>query len=287
MSHFYRVEVFSAKGFSMEPFILEGDELIVGVSDQIQYAIGDIALYRSDHFDEPVAHRVVGIGRNRLQYYLRPDANPTINEVVSKDAMIGRVHYARRGKEVIRFAEGALTGSKNLAVTILLPYWFRFKRFAVTVLDPWLIRMQRQPGMRKVLQRYWGKCQVSVVPFPEDSLFRVVAKIKGQYAGSAAFEVRTVKGQKWVWISSLYVRRRYRGLGIASELLGAVESHANSCHFNSLWVSYEPGNRAAARLYEKLGYREAKEPDFLVPGDQCAVRKILLRNVTEEAAKNC
>lgn len=86
----------------MQPFLLDGDELIVNTSPAILYSVGDIVLYRSLLQAQPVAHRLVGFGDAPGLSVLRADADPTMTETVPKDSIIGRVEYLKRNDAVIR-----------------------------------------------------------------------------------------------------------------------------------------------------------------------------------------
>jgi L-amino acid N-acyltransferase YncA len=55
---------------------------------------------------------------------------------------------------------------------------------------------------------------------------------------------------------SIYVARPFRGKGVGSELLEALERHARDRRFHKIVLFTLPSNAAGQALYRKLGYRE-------------------------------
>ncbi|MDO8547816.1 MAG: S26 family signal peptidase [Nitrospirales bacterium] len=116
-----RVACYKSQGTSMQPFLLDGDELIVSTSPAILYAVGDIVLYRSPLFTQPVAHRVVGCGDAPGLCVVRADAYLTMTETVSQESIIGRVDYLRRNDAVIRVGGTMSTALFNRGIAKWYP----------------------------------------------------------------------------------------------------------------------------------------------------------------------
>jgi GNAT superfamily N-acetyltransferase len=59
-------------------------------------------------------------------------------------------------------------------------------------------------------------------------------------------------------IKRLYVRKSYRGLGVAKALLNALESYAAAQGMGWLYLDSKPDLEAAVRFYERSGYRRCE-----------------------------
>jgi GNAT superfamily N-acetyltransferase len=82
----------------------------------------------------------------------------------------------------------------------------------------------------------------------------VVGAGAGEFSGSAA-------------LTSLWVDPRFRGRGVGSALVAAVEEWARSQHLNQvvLWVTEV--NRTAERLYEHIGFTRTGRVSEVRPGE--------------------
>ncbi|OAA52282.1 Acyl-CoA N-acyltransferase [Beauveria brongniartii RCEF 3172] len=67
-----------------------------------------------------------------------------------------------------------------------------------------------------------------------------------------------------VELQRLYVDLSYHGMGIGSRLAGAIEDIARNEGFTHMWLGVWEENRAAARVYAKLGYSGIGFHDFVV-----------------------
>lgn len=59
-------------------------------------------------------------------------------------------------------------------------------------------------------------------------------------------------------IKRMYVRRNYRGSGIADSLLAALEEYAASCGYEWLYLDTTDSMIAAARFYERNSYQRCE-----------------------------
>jgi len=258
----------------MQPFLRDGDELIVNTSPAILYSVGDIVLYRSPLFTQPVAHRVVGRGDAPKMFVLRADAYPMMTETVSQESIIGRVDYLRRNDAVIRVGGTSATTMFNLGIARYYPAVLSAKETVAGMLLPGVSCVQRLT-LYKALASRFVMPDIRVDRPGGTEMARVIATVRGGYAGSVDVEPRVVRGTRIGWVSSLYVRVRYRGAGIATRLLAVVEDHAERADMRELWVELEKGKRAAEGLYRKLEFH------FVVPDDgesrdgRLALRKIV------------
>ena len=247
------VACYKSQGTSMQPFLLDGDELIVNTSVSILYSAGDIVLYRSSLFAQPVAHRVVGRGDAPNVFVVRADADPMMTEAVRQEAIIGRVDYLRRNDAVIRVGGTSATTMFNLGIARYYPAVLSAKETVAGMLLPGVACVQRLTLYKAVASRFVMP-DIRMDRQAGADMARIIATVRGRYAGSVDVESRDVYGTRIGWVSSLYVRVRYRGAGIATRLLAVVEDHAERADMREVWVEIETGNRPAEGLYRKLDF---------------------------------
>jgi len=270
-----RVACYKSQGTSMQPFLLDGDELIVDTSAATLYAVGDIVLYRSPLFAQPVAHRVVGHGDAPNVFVLRADAYPTMTETVPKDSIIGRVEYLKRNDAVIRVGGTSAITMFNRGIARYYPAVLSAKDTVAGMLLPGVACVQRLTLYKAVASRFMMP-DIRVDRPGGTEMARVIATVRGRYAGSVDITPRVVQGTRIGWVSSLYVRVRYRGAGIGTRLLEAVESYAEGAGIRELWAEYDKRNRPAEGLYRAFRYQQIGPNLTGRPAELCAIKKILV-----------
>ena len=258
----------------MQPFLLDGDELIVNTSPAILYSVGDIVLYRSPLFTQPVAHRVVGRGDVSNVFVVRADADPMMTETVPQESIIGRVDYLRRNDAVIRVGGTSATTMFNLGIARYYPAVLSAKETVAGMLLPGVACVQRLTLYKAFASRFVVP-DIRVDRPGGTDMARVIATVRGRYAGSVDVEPQDVRGARIGWVTSLYVRIRYRGAGIATRLLAVVEDHAERADMREVWVELETGNRAAEGLYRKLEFHFVAPDDGESRDGRLALRKIV------------
>jgi ribosomal-protein-alanine N-acetyltransferase len=88
----------------------------------------------------------------------------------------------------------------------------------------------------------------------------LVARLGGSLVGFVEFVHREEEGAyHGDWLHALTVRTPWRGMGIATLLVAAVEELAREHGARELLLTVDPGNRAALALYRKLGFRPVEE----------------------------
>jgi phosphinothricin acetyltransferase len=84
----------------------------------------------------------------------------------------------------------------------------------------------------------------------------VVAETAGGIIGWASLNQFSARpAYRYVADLSVYVDRDWRGKGIGTLLLRAIEARACSCGYHKIVLSAFPFNQAGMRLYEKFGFR--------------------------------
>jgi GNAT superfamily N-acetyltransferase len=237
----------------MEPFLLDGDELIVNTSSAVSYSVGDIVLYRSPHHSKPVAHRLVHLDRQSSIAVFRSDASPLMTECLGTEAIVGKVEYVRRGERVMRVNGTILTRLCNRVVAMARPAVLQLKDGVMAMFLPAVTSLQGTARYRRWAVRRFSP-DIRMVRLEESNAVRVIATVKGHYAGSLDLHPRWNNGSEIGWIASLSVRTRYRGAGVATGLLEAVERHAEKSCMQELWVEHPRDNRPAENLCRRMGF---------------------------------
>lgn len=264
-----------ARGFSMEPFLLDGDEILVKNCLPESCRIGDILLYQSPDHARPVAHRLIKKMEPSDIFILRPDALPEILETIEGKSILGKVVGAKRNGSIFDF------NSKNLAQKLSHPFIiFGYGRLVdlknklVHFLLPVIGFIQGLPFYQKLVSRILKPVFTIDRIHTEEIRYEAVAKIHGRQAGRADFIKESQNKISVLWISALSIRVRYRGAGIASGLLREIENFSRQERMDELRLTLEPGNRAAQRLYEKMGFEKITE-EGLQEDSKILLRKAL------------
>src|SRR4030042_747479 len=124
---------FQGKGFSMSPFIKDGDVLTIASVRGGTPRFGDVVVFTHPNTGKLIIHRI--IGKKAGSYLTKGDNAPEEDGLVSRAAIVGRVtRVQRNGKYVSlglgpdRFIIAFVT--RNGLLSLLNPAW-RFVRFFV------------------------------------------------------------------------------------------------------------------------------------------------------------
>lgn len=122
------------------------------------------------------------------------------------------------------------------------------------------------PPARQVLENYWK----GVLLIPERELF--VGRVDGVIAGSCQITrlPRNNEAQKFVCnLTTSFVAPWARGHGLAQQLIEIAENYAKYEGFGVINLDVRETQRAAIRLYERLGYTKFGEhPKYAQIGDR-------------------
>jgi hypothetical protein len=124
---------FKGKGFSMSPFIRDGDVLTIAPLQGSAPRFGDVVVFTHPTTSKLIIHRIVG--KRAGAYLTRGDNAPEEDGLISRVAIVGRVtNVQRNGKYVSiglgpdRFIIAFVT--RNGLLPLLNPLW-RFVRFFI------------------------------------------------------------------------------------------------------------------------------------------------------------
>ena len=95
---------FQASGFSMAPFIKDGDILTLVDLNYRQIRIGIVLAFYHPQNSKLTVHRVVT--RNGKTYLMKPDNGMNADGWINHEEVIGMVHSVERGESLIKFGLG-------------------------------------------------------------------------------------------------------------------------------------------------------------------------------------
>lgn len=283
---------FTARGYSMHPFIRDADVITVSPLGGRAPRLGEVVAFRSGE-DRLVVHRVVAAGSARgdaaAGYLIRGDNCPEADGRVPPEAVLGvvtRVERAGRSRRLGIGYESALLAAlsrsgvlRTATVCACLP-----RRAAGGALR----RAQRAPACRRVLRRLRPAfAVVRAVPADEPELarrFGLFANLRPRRGGLdvTAFVART-RGDHGEpgrvigfvelvlrdstaalfdgsWIRVTLVATRYRGMGVAEALMRQAIAAARDAGADEVRLTVFADNAPALALYRKLGFAPGGSP---------------------------
>jgi hypothetical protein len=107
---------FKARGFSMHPFIRDGDVVTVSPQGGGQVGLGEVAAFCHPHTRKLVVHRVLAQGVGG--YWLRGDNAAESDGLVSGEEVLGRVTRVERHGRRVRLG----LGWERLVIALLCRY---------------------------------------------------------------------------------------------------------------------------------------------------------------------
>ena len=256
---------FRVASWSMYPTLRKGDQLMVEPASPAQFQVGDLLLYH--HRGQLICHRVVALDTAEAgpRIITKGDATTGPGEVLEPGQILGRVVAVRR------------RGFWGAGLAILTDCWH--SRFAPLVAQA-LLRLQGIRPYRQIMRglvwrgfeysigvqegsrwyRYERLCRDR--PAPElngQQGFHLLAKL----GESAVASLHAVRSGEEYRLEALYVRIRYRGLGVASQLLGFACHLASRSGAGRLLATVEAENSVTLSLFDKIGFRPltGSEPD--------------------------
>jgi hypothetical protein len=131
---------FRAKGFSMSPFIKDGDIITVAPLRGNRPRFGDVAAFMNPSTEELVVHRVIG-KRDNSRFFIRGDNLSTQKHLISISQILGKVEKVERDGKAVALGLGpektliALLSSRGILLPVLFPLW--------RVIRPFLKRSSR------------------------------------------------------------------------------------------------------------------------------------------------
>jgi ribosomal protein S18 acetylase RimI-like enzyme len=290
---------FQAHGWSMRPFVRDGDFLTVEPSGPKDLSVGDVALYVG-HCERLTAHRVVRVEARdgRTEFLMRGDSQLDPVERVPAALVLGRCRRIERADKTIDLDQPVQRLAALLwrtlhplgSVLLWLPevaarggLWLLARLQAFSAYRS-LARagLSRRIGYRVAtvddaagLARLYGYHRRPELGDPVQAMADDLAG-----AGQASCTLVATVGNRIVgaanlqnspdacgcphdrWLFSLQVRARYRGAGIGEGLVRMALARASAEGALRLLLFVFDDNRAAIRLYQKLGFAPVSIPEL-------------------------
>lgn len=122
---------FTAPGFSMTPFIRDGDVITIA-QGQLRY--GDVVAFLNPHCGKLTVHRIIHVSRSG--YLIKGDNTPEPDGCVPRSSIIGRVVMVEHCGKKMRLGMGmeriviAWLSRRGWLMPVLWRVWRVFKPFA-------------------------------------------------------------------------------------------------------------------------------------------------------------
>jgi GNAT superfamily N-acetyltransferase len=254
---------FTARGFSMRPFILPGDVLTIEPVDPRTLDAGDVVFYRSAQ-GRPTAHRLVKkyIQGGQLSLAARGDAVVGPPELLQAN-LWRRLHplgpyLLIRSGNLQKILLSLLTGMQALKLYRILASRLMAEKvsYRLATADDsgalaWLYNYTRFESLADSEKSYadhlYETQQYGYVP---------VACLGKDILGGIM--IRQFPGRPdmpgW-WIFGMFVRPRYRGCGIGQCLLETALDLATKQGVQEVNLELNGDQKAALNLYKKMGFR--------------------------------
>ena len=301
---------FRAKGFSMTPFLKDGDGITISPLSDASPRLGDVMACIHPADGTLLVHRVVK--QNGAAWLIQGDNAAETDGLLTKADMLGRVTRIERGGKRIFFglgierypivwlirlgclshAKSAFSLLRRMAGAVLCRlqslglYRTVFRgmrpRFFVaeaTVKDMAAVHSHFNPGMP--------------TPPPADNdqnATDYVAKRGTKVVGFVQMAHYPETNSPWCgyWLFSLAVWPLYRRFGIGEALTRRVIEQAGVQDAPDLFAAVYEDNGRAINLYRKLGFEHitlpALEPHLEAEKRQCGRQRIVMRRKISEAA---
>jgi len=291
---------FQAKGWSMRPFIRDGDFITVSPVEDSSLKIGDVVLYLGTG-NRIIVHRIINTYKKerRLILLIKGDANFSSAERVDTQNVLGKVTLRERNGRLKRLDTklqqiiGVFVAGISPFSQWIYPAGSLVKQSGRKILGNILEKIQGLSIYGLLVKKFIKgdilyKCvsQDEVNSLPEEELkldfgkaspgrkkkrteskdsdYCFVAQRKGRIIGSVTlskFPQRDYPYEGW-WIFGLGVSRRYRGLGIGEKLTKmALETAVKHKSLEIKLLAFEDAKRAR-NLYQKLGFHRISIPEL-------------------------
>jgi signal peptidase I len=291
---------FQARGWSMRPFIRDGDIITISPVENSALKTGEVVLYLSAG-NQVIVHRIINKYKRegRITLMVKGDAVFGSAEKVEVQNVLGKVTTIER-KGCLKRLDTKLHQMIGFFIAGISP----FSRWIYPAGS--LVKQSGRKILGNILEKLQGLNLYSFLvkkfikgdilyecaspdeayPLSEEELklgfektlyarkkkqgkskdfdYCFVAKRKGRVAGSVTLTKspqRDYPYSGW-WIFGLGVNRRYRGLGIGEKLLKmAIENAAKNKASEIKLLAFEDAKRAR-NLYQKLGFRRISIPEL-------------------------
>ncbi len=295
---------FRAPGFSMHPFIRNGDIITIAPLPPGRPGPGDVVAFVRPGTGKLVVHRVVG--RTDGGYLIRGDNNDEPDGLIPAESVLGIVvRVEHNGRDV----SAGLGCERRLIALLSRPGLLRRTNAGIGLFK-WLgaAGLQKAQGLA-VYRRLAGMLRPRIAiteaderdmsdlyagwlynpanpPYRPDPLVtNFVAKAGGEIVGFVQLVRHPEEHYPYTgyWLFSLMVRVPYRGMGLGRELSSRVIEMAEEEGAPEVSLLVNEKNRPAVALYKQLRFEPVTIPDLAerleAESASTGVRRIPMRRV--------
>jgi ribosomal protein S18 acetylase RimI-like enzyme len=292
------------RGFSMQPFIRDGDVVTISPLKGKEASPGDVVAFVQPESGRLAVHRV--ISRAHSGFLIRGDNCPHADGTVSPENILGYVTRIERCGRDVRVG----LGFSGILIAVLNggDYLMRIKRLYFLphrIVGRMLMFMQRFPFYRRVGRRLSQRISINEAyendmeevhkRFNPHSMYRRqpdnpnvinwVARRSDKVVGFIQSVYHPEEHFPWVghWLFSLHVWSLYRGAGIGEKLMRQAVEKAVELGAKELYLVVYEDNRRAINLYGKLDFSHTRldslEPLLSSEQERTGRRRIVMKKV--------
>jgi|GEM_PF-659579 len=275
---------FKIKGFSMYPTLYKGDDVEVEPAAKEAIERGDLLIFQKE--DYLICHRLVEIFERNGEtgFRTKGDAGTRSDPPLKWQQILGKViSIERNGKiwepsrKIQRFSLGDILSlllmravallSDGLVVLQSLQIFRLFYRLAVKPNLSYAIGVPVVSGFPLKYFRYFPHPSEEEKKYLESidrgRQYRFLAKKGVGVVGSLELSASQGDSHRW-FISHLFVRRRYRGCGIATALLKQGLQLLRGQKARLLEAKTPSQNRSAISFFKRLGFSETQQKETVL-----------------------
>ncbi len=295
---------FTAHGYSMTPFIQDGDVITVAPLTAPPTP-GVVVAFVNPHHQRLTVHRVVALTPEG--YLVRGDNLAEPDGLLTDADLLGRVVQVKRNGRPVAAGLGR-AGPLLAHLSRLGLLWgarqaLFLPRRGAGMLLRWL---QSLPAYRHLGRHWQPAVRISEVdmaglaevqrrlspelwhppPRPNPLVTPYAAHVGGLLAGFVELVRHPPAHAPYVghWLFSLHVWTAFRGLGVGEQLTRQVIRQAQAEGAAALLLVVNEDNAPAIRLYRKLGFVHVAMPELDRRFAQANPRRLVMRIVWQEAS---
>jgi ribosomal protein S18 acetylase RimI-like enzyme len=268
------------RGFSMSPFILNGDIITIAPLNGRVPEVGEVVAFTLPESGRLAVHRIITAAGGG--WLMSGDNSPEPDGVIGRERMIGHVTAVERNGRLMRLGLGA---ERRLVAWMvrhgLLRRLNAFRRMPGRVATTLLHSIQSLKTYRRVARRLRPRVKVAASDVAETNLiddgfestpFKYadpqVTTFIARHGAKSIGSVRLVRHPDAVspltgyWIFSMKVRSVYRGSGIGEMMTRFAVNKAIEEGAKELSLLVFSNNIPAISLYRKMGFERGLSPEL-------------------------
>lgn len=262
---------FKVQGWSMRPFVRNGDLVTVSPVENSPVKMGDVVFYSTGE-NKVIVHRVVGKyeKNNKANMLIKGDACFGLPDRVDSTNVLGKVVAIERNGHA-RKLDTRFCQTLNLLFAGISPLsrWTypigsKLKRSVRRFASDMLRKLQDSKLYRVSARKITKENTIYQINDLKDSGYRFLAKWKNRVVGGATLTKFSENDYPYVgwWLFDMSVHWRYRVMGIGEQLTKmGMEAAAREGASEIRLLVFEDA-KPAINLYRKTGFRQISIPEL-------------------------